>query len=298
MKPKRVLILGGSGMLGHKLVQVFGERLDTYCTIRGAFTEVEPYGFFDRERTVELVDAFDFASVRSAIEKTAPDVVINAIGMIKQLPSTNDVVQTLTINSILPHLVADLAGELGFRFITLSTDCVFSGNKGSYREDDIPDATDLYGRSKHFGEVTGSNCLTIRTSIVGRELSTSHSLVEWFLSQTDSIKGFSNAIFSGFPTVVLAQILANIIEEHPDLNGLFHLSSDPINKLALLELVKNKLGLATEIIDYPDFRMDRSLDSSTFRSLTGFTPLPWTEMVDRMFDDPTPYDRWRNLASI
>jgi dTDP-4-dehydrorhamnose reductase len=175
---------------------------------------------------------------------------------------------------------------------------VFSGSKGNYSENDIPDATDLYGRSKQFGEVTGTNCLTIRTSIIGRELGTAHSLIDWFLSQTNSVNGYSNAIFSGFPTIVLADLLGNIIEEQPDLTGLYHLSSDPISKFALLELVKNRLGLTVKIVDAPEFRIDRSLDSSAFRSLTGFSPLRWAEMVDRMFDDPTPYDRWRKPASI
>ena len=298
MKPKRVLILGGSGMLGHKLVQVLGDRFDTYYTIRGKFAEVEHYGFFERERTLERVDANEFSSVRSAVESIRPDVVLNAIGIIKQLPSSKNVVQTLTINSIFPHLVADLAQELGFRFITLSTDCVFSGSKGNYSENDIPDATDLYGRSKQFGEVTGTNCLTIRTSIIGRELETTHSLIDWFLSQNGSVNGYSNAIFSGFPTIVLADLLGNIIEEQPDLTGLYHLSSDPISKFALLELVKKRIGLKIEIVDAPEFRMDRSLDSSTFRSLTGFSSLPWAEMVDRMFEDLTPYDEWRKPASI
>jgi dTDP-4-dehydrorhamnose reductase len=298
MKPKRVLILGGSGMLGHKLVQVLGDRFDTYYTIRGKFAEVEHYGFFERERTLERVDANEFSSVRSAVESIRPDVVLNAIGIIKQLPSSKNVVQTLTINSIFPHLVADLAQELGFRFITLSTDCVFSGSKGNYSENDIPDATDLYGRSKQFGEVTGTNCLTIRTSIIGRELGTTHSLIEWFLSQNGSVNGYSNAIYSGFPTIVLADLLGNIIEEQPDLTGLYHLSSDPISKFALLELVKKRIGLNIAIVGAPEFRVDRSLDSSTFRSLTGFSPLPWAEMVDRMFDDPAPYDEWRKPASI
>jgi dTDP-4-dehydrorhamnose reductase len=247
---------------------------------------------------LERVDANEFSSVRSAVESIRPDVVLNAIGIIKQLPSSKNVVQTLTINSIFPHLVADLAQELGFRFITLSTDCVFSGSKGNYSENDIPDATDLYGRSKQFGEVTGTNCLTIRTSIIGRELGTTHSLIEWFLSQNGSVNGYSNAIYSGFPTIVLADLLGNIIEEQPDLTGLYHLSSDPISKFALLELVKKRIGLNIAIVGAPEFRVDRSLDSSTFRSLTGFTPLPWSEMVDRMFDDTTPYDEWRKPASI
>jgi dTDP-4-dehydrorhamnose reductase len=294
----KVLILGGTGMLGHKLVQVFGDRFETFCTIRGGFAEVQPFGFFATDRTVEHVNALEFSSVRTAIEAVRPDVVINAIGIIKQLPSSTDVVETLSINSIFPHLVGELADELGFRFITVSTDCVFSGLKGNYSESDVPDATDLYGRSKQYGEISGSNCLTLRTSIIGRELGTSHGLIDWFLSQTDSIEGYSNAIFSGFPTVILSETLAKIIEKHRSLTGLFHLSNEPISKFDLLHLVKRSLGRPIEIIDNPDFLMDRSLDSSAFRAVTGFTPLPWAEMVDRMISDPTPYEKWRNSTSI
>ncbi|MEQ1764140.1 MAG: SDR family oxidoreductase, partial [Pyrinomonadaceae bacterium] len=248
MRSNRVLILGSTGMLGHKLVQVFGEQFETFCTIQGTFSDVQRYGIFAIERTVENVNALDFSSVRSAIEIVRPDVVINAIGIIKQLLSSNDVVRTLSINSIFPHLVSELARELDFRFITVSTDCVFSGWRGNYSESDVPDATDLYGRSKQFGEVSDTNCLTLRTSIIGRELATSHGLIDWFLSQTNLINGYSNAIFSGFPTVVLADVLVKIIEEHPSLDGLFHLSSEPISKFDLLQLVKRRHGLPIELL--------------------------------------------------
>ena len=285
-------------MLGHKLVQVFSDRFETFCTVRGTFSEVQRYGIFALDRTIENVNALDFSSVESAIEITDPDVIVNAIGIIKQLPSSKDVVQTLKINSIFPHLVGELARERGFRFITLGTDCVFRGDKGNYSESDVPDAIDLYGRSKQYGEVSEKNCLTLRTSIIGRELTTSHSLIDWFLSQPGPVKGYSHAIFSGFPTVLLAELIANVIEEYPDLHGLFQVSSEPISKLSLLRLVKDKLGLPIEIVDHPDFRLNRSLDSSAFRSVTGFHPLPWAEMVDTMFSDPTPYDEWRKPASI
>ncbi|MEO5857558.1 MAG: SDR family oxidoreductase [Pyrinomonadaceae bacterium] len=294
----KVLILGANGMLGHKLAQVFENRFETYYTIREGFDTVERYSIFDRTRTLEKVNALDFSSVENAIRTTKPDVVINAIGIIKQLPSSRDVVKTLTVNSILPHLIGELAVDLGFRFVTLSTDCVFSGSRGNYSEADAPDALDLYGRSKQLGEVSGTNCLTIRTSIIGRELSTSHSLIEWFLAQTAAVKGYSNAIFSGFPTLILAELIAHIIERHPDLEGLFHVSTEPINKFDLLTLVRNRRGSDIEILEHPDFRIDRSLDSTLFRSLTRFEPLPWAELVDRMFSDPSPYDQWRKPVSL
>lgn len=289
---QKVLILGGSGMLGHKLVQVLGEAFDTYCTIRDDAHLIERLGIVMRDRVLDGVSADDFRTFGHAISTVGPDIVVNAIGIIKQLPSSKDVVQTLTVNSILPHQVASLAGELGFRFITIGTDCVFSGEKGNYNETDRPDSVDLYGMSKYLGEITGPNCLTLRTSIVGREIGSSHSLVEWFLSQKGRVKGYSNAIYTGFPTVVLAELLATIIDEFPYLEGLYHVSSDPINKYDLLNLVKQRLGIKIEIEKDEEVRIDRTLDSTRFREATGFVPLPWPEMVDRMFSDPTPYDEW------
>ena len=170
-------------MLGHKLVQIFSTRFETWYSIRGEFSETAHYGIFDHDRVVPRVSAADFRTVEAAIALVAPDVVVNAIGITKQVATSKDVVQTLTINSILPQLIGELAAREGFRFITLGTDCVFSGSKGSYSETDVPDALDLYGRSKQFGEVVGPNCLTLRTSIIGRELKSSRSLIEWFLGQ-------------------------------------------------------------------------------------------------------------------
>lgn len=289
----KVLVVGGTGMLGHKVVQVLSPRFDIACTIRGSFASIERLGIFSRESTIENVNVEDIGSVEDAIRSSEPDVVVNCVGVIKQLPTSKDVVKTLTINSIFPHQLASLAERLDFRLITVSTDCVFAGTKGNYSEDDAPDALDLYGRSKQLGEVIDNRNLTIRTSIIGREIGTSHSLIEWFLSQTGSVRGYVNAIFSGFPTVVLSEVIANIISDHPGLTGLYHVSSEPINKFDLLTLVKERLDLDIEIERFDDFSIDRSLDSTRFRAATGFEPLPWPEMVDRMFSDPTPYDDWQ-----
>lgn len=288
----KVLVIGGTGMLGHKVVQVLSPQFDVACTIRGSYDSVEDLGIFERDAVIENVHVEDFAIVASALDRFVPDVVINCVGVIKQLPTSKDVVKTLTINSIFPHRLASLAEQSGFRLITVSTDCVFAGTKGNYTENDPADALDLYGRSKQLGEVLDGRSLTIRTSIIGREIGTSHSLIEWFLSQTGSVKGYVNAIYSGFPTAILAELLGTIISDHRELNGLYHVSSDPINKFDLLMLVKDRLGLDIEIERFAEISIDRSLDSNRFRDVTGFVPLPWPEMVDRMFADPTSYDDW------
>lgn len=290
----KILILGAGGMLGHKLCQKLSPKYDVSATVRGSRAQIDEFGVFDGVDIIENIDAMDFSTVRKAIENKRPDVVINAIGVIKQLPSSKDVVTALTINSILPQKLAELAGELGFRLFCISTDCVFAGTRGNYRDDDVPDAIDLYGRSKAFGEVDAPNCLTLRTSIIGRELRTENSLVDWFLSNRGKkIKGFTKAIYSGFPTVVFADIINDLIANFPDLEGLYNVSSDAIDKFTLLNLINEAFSANVDIEPFDDFVIDRSLNSDRFREATGFRPQTWEKMVKAMAEDAKPYDKWK-----
>ena len=290
----KVLVLGGNGMLGHKLVQVLSKRFDVWTTLRNDFAKFQHLNLFDKEKTIEDVDAQKPLSYTEVIKDLKPDVIINSIGVIKQKSESKDIVKTLEINSIFPHKVAEIANEIGAKFITFSTDCIFDGVKGNYKETDQSNAFDLYGKSKFLGEVVGENCLTFRTSIIGREINSSRSLVEWFISSEGSkINGFTNAIYTGFPTIVLAEIVSDVIENHKELKGVYHLSSNPISKYDLLNLVKINLGLNIEIMPFDDFRIDRSLDSTRFREKTGFTPNSWEQMCNRMLEDNTPYKIWR-----
>jgi dTDP-4-dehydrorhamnose reductase len=290
----RILIIGGGGMLGHKLVQAWKSKFDVWVTLKSDFKNYEKYGFYEQTKTLTGIDAENFASVLEALEKAQPDIIFNAVGVIKQLPSSKDVVKTLTVNSIFPHRLSEAAAKFNARLINISTDCVFDGARGNYNEEDLSNATDLYGKSKNLGEVTGENCLTLRTSIIGRELNTAHSLVEWFLSHRGKkVKGYLNAIYTGFPTVVMAGIIGNLIEHHEDLSGLYHISSEPINKYDLLKLINEAYDADIEIEPFDDFRIDRSLDSTKIRKLTGFQPASWEEMIREMANDPTPYEKWR-----
>jgi len=290
----RILVLGGSGMLGHKLVQRWRNEFDVWTTLRGPFADYERFGIFERDKTIDSLSVFDEAALESAIEKVRADVIFNAVGIVKQIPTAKNAVATILINSVLPHQLAGLAAKFDARLIQISTDCVFEGTRGNYTEDDRPDATDLYGKSKNLGEVVAENCLTIRTSIIGRELTTGHGLVEWALSNSGKrVKGYANAIFSGFPTLVLADIISNLIGNHRDLSGLYHVSSEPINKFDLLNLIKNSYNIDIEIERFEDFQIDRSLDSTRFRIATGFSPVTWPEMIEQMAKDVTPYKDWR-----
>jgi dTDP-4-dehydrorhamnose reductase len=290
----KVLVLGGSGMLGHKLVQRWRDQFDVWSTVRGPFSRYERYGILEKTRTVDNLDVQDSQSLAKAIERVSPEIVVNAVGVVKQVPTAKDAVTTIEINSVLPHRLAEICQRIGARLITISTDCVFDGVRGNYSEEDFPNATDLYGKSKHLGEVTYGNALTLRTSIIGRELGTAHSLVEWFLSNRGkNVRGFVNAIYSGFPTVTLADILSDIITTRTDLKGLFHLSSDPINKFDLLQLLKSGFSADVQIEPFEEFRIDRSLDSSRFRSLTGFAPQSWETMIGALASDAMPYDSFK-----
>ncbi len=282
----KVLVLGGSGMLGHKLVHCWRDRFDVWTTFRHSASSFEKYGFYEKRKIFENVQAENFDSVLRVLAELKPDVVVNCIGLIKQLKESKSIIPTLTLNSIFPHRLALACEVAGARMITLSTDCVFSGEKADYKEDDVADAIDLYGRSKFLGEVTAANCLTVRTSIIGRELGSAHSLVEWFLSnQNKIVKGFRKAIYTGFPTVVFADILADIIEKQPDLSGVWHISSDPINKFDLLNLIKEAYQVNIGIEPFDDFAIDRSLNSDKFREATGFAPQSWENMIEQMAAD-------------
>lgn len=278
-------------MLGHKVLQELSRKFYVWGTIRGKISDSSNYKIFENQNIIENIEVENFETVEKVVKKIRPDVIINAIGVIKQLPSAKNVIKTLTINSIFPHQLSQLAIESNARLITISTDCVFNGKKGNYIETDVSDAIDLYGKSKNLGEVISSNCLTLRTSIIGRELGTSHSLVEWFLNNdVESVKGFTKAIYSGFPTIILSEIISDVIEKFPDLQGLYHVSSEPINKYDLLNLVKKAYGKNIEIIPFDDFVIDRSLDSTEFREATGFQPESWQKMIERMAADNFIYE--------
>jgi dTDP-4-dehydrorhamnose reductase len=291
----RFLILGGAGMLGHKLYQELKGRGETYVTVRRPASAYARLGLFQTGRVIDGIDATDSQDLQRALSKARPNVVFNAVGIIKQLKEAHDPVVSIKINALLPHQLAEACAASNARFIHVSTDCVFSGRKGGYTEDDAPDPVDLYGRSKLLGEVDAPGSVTVRTSMIGREVETQAGLVEWFLSQRGGrVKGFQKAIYTGFTTLELARILADIAEKQPDLQGVWQVSSDPIDKYALLGLVNDAYGLGVTIDTDTEFICDRSLDSTQYRERTGFRPPTWPEMIQEMRRDPTPYDKWRN----
>lgn len=281
----RVLVLGVSGMLGNAVFRVLSESAEH--DVRGTARSASARSYFKQplaDCILAGVDVENFDSLTEVFSSVRPEVVINCIGLVKQLAEADDPLQALPINSLLPHRLSRLCALLNARLIHISTDCVFNGKKGSYRESDPANAEDLYGRSKFLGEVTYPHAITLRTSIIGHELASAHGLVGWFLSQQGVVKGYRRAIFSGLPTVELSRVIRDYVLPNPQLAGLYHVAAAPIAKFDLLHLLADAYNKAIEI--EPDDRViiDRSLNSGRFYEATGYLAPSWTELVSRMRD--------------
>jgi dTDP-4-dehydrorhamnose reductase len=298
----RVIVLGAGGMLGHKIFQLLSQHFETWGTFQlpAAIAHQHP-AFVDtpEDRILGGVDAFNGDSLVRAVAGCRPEVLVNCVGLVNQLCGPNDVVNALTVNALLPHRLAELASVLDARLIHISTDGVFSGAKGAYIESDVPDATDLYGRIKLIGEVARPGCLTLRTSIVGRDLAKSTGLLEWFLKQRGRrVQGYRKVVFSAFPTRSLARIIGNVIECHSELAGVYHVASKPITKYDFLLGLRAALNVDVDIQAVDGVSCDRSLDGSRFNMATGHQVPAWPELFADLADDPTPYDVWRQHQPV
>ena len=279
----RLLILGGSGMLGHQLWRSLHAQHDIWVTLRRPAADFAPYHLFDEAKSIQVDDITDDATLGQALAQAKPDAVINCVGLIKQRDEASDEALAVRVNAEFPHRLAKRCGETGARLIHFSTDCVFAGTRGNYTEDDPADATDLYGQSKHRGEVTGPQCVSLRTSVIGHELGTNLALLDWFISQrSQTINGFKKAIYSGFTTLEMARIIERILTRHPRLSGLWHVASEPISKFDLLQLCREKLGWEGIIEPNDEFVCDRSLNGDRFNEATGYKPPGWQAMISEL----------------
>ena len=279
----KILILGASGMLGSAAMKVFAESDE-----HEAFGSIRSNAIKDlfhprlRKQLLAIGDVENSDSLIKLFETVRPQVVINCIGLIKQLSSASDPISAIPVNALLPHRIASLCGLAGARLVHISTDCIFSGKKGGYLESDAPDAEDVYGRSKLMGEVDYPHAITLRTSIIGRELASANGLVDWFLRQQGTCKGYNKAIFSGLPTTELAYVIRDYVLPRGDLRGLYHVASSPINKHELLTMIASAYGKKIDIIQDPHLVIDRSLNAQRFKAATGYTPPPWPKLVEIM----------------
>lgn len=282
--PTRVLVLGATGMLGSTLARLFAgdPRCQAFATVRASVTPA------DLKRpgleVVHEVDALQPDTVIRALGACRPQWVVNCVGVVKQLKAADDPLVSIPLNAILPHRLARICELAGARLVHISTDCVFTGSRGGYREDDPPDATDLYGRSKLLGEVDAPHAVTLRTSIIGHERGPRHGLVEWFLGQDTPVRGFTRAIFSGLTTLELGNVILDRVLPDKGLRGVYHVAAEPIDKYALLTLVASVYRRATPIEPVDQPVIDRSLDGRRFRERTGYVAPPWPELIRAMRD--------------
>ncbi|MDG4798699.1 SDR family oxidoreductase [Micromonospora sp. WMMD1082] len=284
---RRVLVLGATGMLGHTLMR---ELLDAPgVEVRGAARGAAGLPPEVAGRVTTGVDILDPGRVGRLLDEVGPDVVVNCVGVIKQRPEVQDAVHTVTVNALFPHQLAEECGRRDARLVHVSTDCVFSGDRGGYVETDIPDPPDLYGRSKLLGEVHRAPALTLRTSIIGHELTGHRSLVDWFLSQNSVVSGYTKAIYSGVTTVEFARLLRSVVLPREDLGGLYHVAASPISKYELLKLVADAYGWAGRIVPHDSFVCDRSMSAEALAGATGYRPPAWPEMIAQLHGAAT---RW------
>ena len=279
----RILILGGDGMLGHTFFRQFrsdAPTQDVRVTLRQDLEAYAPFRLFSSSNAFAGMDVRSTDRLAEVFAEFHPEVVINAVGIVKQRSAAKESLPCLELNALLPHRVAVLCKGVGARMVQLSTDCIFSGHKGNYQEGDPSDAEDLYGKTKFLGEVYEDHCLTLRTSSVGHELGSSKGLLAWFLAQKGPVKGFKRAIYTGLTSPELARVVMDLILNHPEASGLYQLAGDPITKFDLLQLFNTRFQRGIEIVPDETFLCDRSLDSSRFRRQFGYVPPPWTTMVE------------------
>lgn len=276
----KILVLGVSGMLGHAMLRVLSEtaELDVWGTVRSPSVR-RLLGDADAPQVLAGIDVENPDALADAFSRVRPDVVVNCIGLVKQFAEADDPLLALPINAMLPHRLARFCSMLGARLIHVSTDCVFNGKRGSYRESDISDAEDLYGKSKFIGEVDYPHAVTLRTSIIGHELASRHGLIEWFLAQEGRVNGYTRVRFSGLPTVELSRIVRDFVLPRNSMRGVYHVASAPIAKYDLLKLVARVYEKQIEIAPDDSVAIDRTLVADRFREATGYTPPHWEDLV-------------------
>jgi len=282
----RILVLGGDGMLGHEVLRSLSGGHEIRVTLRQPIDAYTAFNLFSEQNAIDRVDARDARRVDQVVRSFAPDAVVNCVGIVKQRHEAKAAIPSLEINSLLPHRLLETCAAIGARLIHFSTDCVFSGRGSAYQERDEPDPLDLYGRTKLLGEIEDAPGLTLRSSIIGLELSRKTGLIEWFLAQRGTLRGFQRAIYTGLTTIEMARLVRRLVERHAGLHGVWHVASAPISKYDLLVRLSDKLE-RSDVMIVPDveFVCDRSLDGARFTAATGYAPPSWDDMLTELAAD-------------
>lgn len=269
---KKILILGSTGMLGH----VF------YNTVKQqSHYEVVDLVFRNKLNEDSIIcDVTDKDRVTEVIKDVQPDVIVNCIGVLIK-GSTHNPSNAIYINSFLPHHLLGIAEEIGAKLVHVSTDCVFSGDKGGYVESDFRDADDVYGRSKALGELFGNDSLTIRTSIIGPEIKAAgEGLLHWFLNQEGTINGYTEAYWGGVTTLELSKAILAALEQN--LTGLINVTNGKaISKFDMLQLFKTEFNRdQLQVEPFEGKKVDKSLKSE--RSDFNYQVPSYSEMFKEM----------------
>ena len=282
MSSPRILVVGAGGMLGHEAIRVLAPDFEVWGACRNP-QDLPDLGL-PPQRLLGGLDAEKADSAYALVKRVRPALVLNAAGIVKQRKAGKEAIPSISVNSLWPHVLADACAAHGARMVHVSTDCVFSGARGRYLESDVPDALDLYGRSKLLGEVADrDHVVTLRTSIVGWQLGEPTGLVAWFAAHRDEqLKGFAKAVFSGLTTAALTEVIRDVVIKDAALSGLWHVSADPIDKFALLTDLARHLRWNVDLSPVNQPVIDRSLDSTRFRERTGWTPPSWDEMLEEL----------------
>ena len=278
----KVIILGAGGMFGNTLIKTISQ--DSNYTVYGTLRNETK--FFDKNPSIKIfknISCEKISDLREIFIQIKPDIIINCIGVVKQLKEANDPELSIFTNSLFPHQLYKLSNEISARLIHISTDCVFSGKQGLYSENDKPDPSDSYGLSKLLGEINTENALTIRTSMIGHSINSNHGLIDWFLEQNLKIKGYRKAIFSGLTTLELSNVILKYVLTDNSLNGIIHISNVPISKFDLLNLVSRVYKKSIIISPDDNLILDRSLNSRKFLEHSGYNPPSWKKMIEEMY---------------
>lgn len=277
----KILVLGASGMIGGTMFRLLADRTDwtVFGTLRGQAESAKLGG-----RLIAGIDLSNLDHINNLFRQVRPEIVVNCAGLTKHVIGGNEPIPALTMNALLPHRLVELCAVGNARLIHVSSDCVFSGRSGNYREDDVTDAQDIYGKTKALGEVIGNHVVTLRTSTIGHEAGTKLGLLEWFLSQREC-KGFRKAIFSGLPTIEFARVVRDIVIPRPELSGLYNVGAEAIDKFSLLQLINNVYRAQVSILADDAFSIDRSLNVDRFTGATGYQAPTWPSLVDALHKD-------------
>ena len=279
----KVLVIGASRMIGSTVLRVLSEKKD--WEVFGSVRDGSVKRFFSTsigDRLIAGVDVEHQDLLVKILDQIRPNVVVNCAGLTKHKPEAEDPLVSIPINTLMPHRLAGLCQLVGARLIHVSTDCVFSGEKGGYTETDFADARDVYGKSKALGEVDYAHAITLRTSTIGHELQSNYGLLDWFLSQEGRCMGYTRAVFSGLPTVIFAQVVREVVIPRQELSGLYHVAAKPIAKFDLLQLIASVYGKTIDIVPDDQLVIDRSLDAKRFQAATGYVAPEWSELVKLM----------------